>query len=187
MRPNFRNASSTHLGLPTLTLALTGLLSACSYMPSVSGDKVLGLVRPYRVDVVQGNVLTTEQVAKVKPGMSRAQVRDLLGTPLLTDIFHEDRWDYMFTIRRQGIAPQQRQVVAWFDGDVLKQLDLPPDLPSENEFVTAINTRELRGDTPKLALTEEERKALPVPPKPPTPAAETIGAQRSFPPLEAPK
>jgi outer membrane protein assembly factor BamE len=187
MRPNFRNASSTHLGLPALTIALTGLLSACSFMPSVSGEKVFGLVRPYRVDVVQGNVLTTEQVAKVKPGMSRAQVRDLLGTPLLTDIFHDDRWDYMFTIRRQGIESQQRQVVAWFNGDVLKQLDVPPDLPSENEFVTAINTRELRGDAPKLALTEEERKALPVPAKPAVPAAETIGALRSFPPLEAPK
>jgi outer membrane protein assembly factor BamE len=139
------------------------------------------------MDIVQGNVLTKEQVAKVKPGMSRAQVRDLLGTSLLTDVFHEDRWDYVFTIRRQGIEPQQRLVVAWFDGDLLKQLDLPPDLPSENEFVSAINTRELRGDAPKLALTEEERKALPVPAKPPTPAAETIGVQRSFPPLEAQK
>ncbi|MCV2353590.1 outer membrane protein assembly factor BamE [Paucibacter sp. B2R-40] len=187
MHPNSRNDSPIRLGLLALTAALTTLLSACSGFPSVSGDKVFGLVRPYRMDIVQGNVLTKEQVAKVKPGMSRAQVRDLLGTSLLTDVFHEDRWDYVFTIRRQGIEPQQRLVVAWFDGDLLKQLDLPPDLPSENEFVSAINTRELRGDAPKLALTEEERKALPVPAKPPTPAAETIGVQRSFPPLEAQK
>ncbi|MDC8770324.1 outer membrane protein assembly factor BamE [Roseateles albus] len=187
MHPNSRTASPIRLGLLALTAALTTLLTACSGFPSVSGDKVFGLVRPYRMDIVQGNVLTKEQVAKVKPGMSRAQVRDLLGTPLLTDVFHENRWDYVFTIRRQGIESQQRLVVAWFDGDVLKQLDLPPDLPSENDFVTAINTRELRGDTPKLALTEEERKALPVPVKPATPAAETMGAQRSFPPLEAAK
>lgn len=187
MRSKFRNVTPTRRGLLALTIALTGLLSACSGWNSVSGEKVFGLVRPYRMDIVQGNVLTKEQVAKVKPGMSRAQVRDLLGTPLLTDIFHDDRWDYVFTIRRQGIEPQQRLVVAWFDGDALKQLDLPADLPSENEFVTAINTRELRGDSPKLALTEDERKALPLPVKPATPAAETIGAQRSFPPLEAPK
>jgi outer membrane protein assembly factor BamE len=187
MRSNFRNASPIRLSLLALTAALSTLLSACSGLPSVSGEKVLGVVRPYRMDIVQGNVLTKEQVAKVKPGMSRAQVRDMLGTPLLTDIFHEDRWDYVFTIRRQGIESQQRLVVAWFDGDLLKQLDLPPDLPSENDFVNAINTRERRGDAPKLALTEEERKALPVPAKLPTPAAETISAQRSFPPLEAVK
>ena len=187
MRSNFKNASPARLALLALATGLTALLSACSGLTSVSGDRVFGLVRPYRMDIVQGNVLTKEQVTKVKPGMNRAQVRDMLGTPLLTDIFHEDRWDYVFTIRRQGIEPQKRLVVAWFDGDNLKQLDLPEDLPSENEFVTAINTRELRGDAPKLALTEEERKALPAPAKPATPAAETIGAQRSFPPLEAAK
>ncbi|HEX2011175.1 MAG TPA: outer membrane protein assembly factor BamE, partial [Roseateles sp.] len=111
-------------------LALLGL-AGCSYLPSldslpsVGGDKVLGLVTPYRVEVVQGNVLTKEQVARVKPGMGRAQVRDLLGSPLLTDIFHDNRWDYAFSIRRQGTAPQARHVVAWFEGDTLKSLDFP--------------------------------------------------------------
>jgi outer membrane protein assembly factor BamE len=193
MRPNFRNASPIRLGLLALTAAFTALLSACGSTPQAAGhamfggDKIFGLIRPYRMDIVQGNVLTKEQVARVKPGMSRAQVRDLLGTPLLTDLFHEDRWDYAFTIRRQGIEPQQRLVVAWFEGETLKQLDVPPDLPSENEFVAAINTREAKGEGPKLALTEDERKALPVPAKPATPAAEIIGAQRSFPPLETAK
>jgi len=182
MRPNMCTASPARLSLLALTAATLALLSACA--GSVSGDKVLGLVRPYRVDIVQGNVLTKELTARVKPGMNRAQVRDLLGSPLLTDIFHDNRWDYVFTIRRQGAAPQQRQVVAWFDGDILKSLDLPADLPSENEFVQAINTRESRGDAPKLALSEEERKALPVPAKPAVPAAEAMGAQRSYPPLE---
>jgi outer membrane protein assembly factor BamE len=59
---------------------------------------------------VQGNVVTSEQVARVKPGMTRAQVRDILGTPLLTDPFHADRWDYLFTIRRQGC---RRSAAAW--------------------------------------------------------------------------
>ena len=176
MRLNSRTAFS----LPCL-LALTAALSACS--TSVSGDKVLGVVRPYRVEVVQGNVLTKELVARVKPGMSRAQVRDLLGSPLLTDMFHENRWDYAFTIRRQGAPYQQRKVVAWFEGDQLKQLDLPDDLPTENEFVAAITTFP-SGTPPKLELTEEERKALPVPVKPPVPTAEAIGPLRSYPPLE---
>ncbi|MCA1416887.1 outer membrane protein assembly factor BamE, partial [Bradyrhizobium sp. NBAIM20] len=128
------------------SLSLLALLGGCSslpsldQLPSVAGEKVLGLVTPYRLEVVQGNVLTKELVARVKPGMPKAQVRDLLGSPLLTDVFHEARWDYVFTIRRQGAAPQQRLVVALFDGDRLKSLDVPDDLPTEKEFVASVNT-----------------------------------------------
>ena len=86
MRPKMCTAPPARLSLLTLTATTLALLSACA--GSVSGDKVLGIVRPYRVDIVQGNVLTKELTARVKPGMSRAQVRDLLGSPLLTDVFH---------------------------------------------------------------------------------------------------
>ena len=73
---------------------------------------VLGLggctaLQPYRAPVVQGNVVTREQVAVLRPGMSRIQVRDILGTPLLTSVFHADRWDYVFTLRQQGREPQE--------------------------------------------------------------------------------
>src|SRR6218665_1604037 len=153
MRPSSTTVLSARLALAALS---TVGLSACSYlptwdqMPSVAGEKVLGLVTPYRVEVVQGNVLTKESVAKVKPGMPRAQVRDLLGSPLLTDVFHGDRWDYVFTIRRQGAPSQQRKVVAWFDGNALKSLDVPDDLPAENDFVAAITTFKPRGNGPRL-------------------------------------
>jgi len=175
-------------GLAVLSLA------GCSYMPSmpsldalpsVAGDKVLGLVRPYRVEVVQGNVLTKELVERVKPGMSRAQVRDLLGSPLLTDIFHDNRWDYAFSIRRQGAPEQARHVIAWFDGDKLKSLELPGDMPSENEFIASINTFKPTRAVPKLELDEAERKALPIPPKPEAAAVEPVGPVRSYPPLES--
>ncbi|MDC8787002.1 outer membrane protein assembly factor BamE [Roseateles koreensis] len=187
MRSNFRNSqSAARLSLVTLASVSASLLSACAYIPSVSGDKVLGLVRPYRLEVVQGNVLTKELVARVKPGMPKAQVRDLLGSPLLTDVFHDNRWDYVFTIRRQGAEPQKRQVVAWFDGDRLKSLEVPDDLPTENDFVAAINTKGKTGNLPKLELSEAERQALPLPPKREAPAvAEAMGAQRSYPPLES--
>src|SRR6218665_2266490 len=187
MRSILRTASPARLGL----LALTVALSACSSLPSldalpcVTGEKVLGLVTPYRVEVVQGNVLTKELVARVKPGMSRAQVRDLLGSPLLTDVFHENRWDYVFSIRRQGAPYQQRKVVALFEGDQLKSLDLPDDLPAENDFVAAISTFKPSGSAPKLELTEAERKALPVPPKAEAPTPESVGPVRAYPPLES--
>ena len=173
--------------LLALTMAAFAALSGCSTLSSfasVSGDKVLGFVRPYRVEVVQGNVLTKELVARVKPGMSRAQVRDVLGSPLLADMFHDDRWDYAFSIRRQGTPYQQRLIVAWFEGDVLKSLDVPGDLPSEDEFVAAITTYKPSGSLPKLDLTEAERNALPVPAKTAEPTPESVGPQRSYPPLE---
>ena len=84
-------------------------------------DSFLGVITPYRIEVVQGNVITSEQVALAKPGLTRAQVRDVLGSPLLADPFHADRWDYVFTIRRQGAEPQLRRVVVRFKADVLAQ------------------------------------------------------------------
>lgn len=174
---------------------LLALLGGCSYLPTwdslpnVTGERVLGVLTPYRVEVVQGNVLTKEMVARVKPGMPKAQVRDLLGSPLLTDVFHESRWDYVFTIRRQGAANQQRLVVAVFDGDKLKELTVPDDLPAENDFVAAINTFKPSSKSPKLDLSEAERAALPPPKKSaeaaPTAAAEGPAPGRTYPPLDA--
>ena len=177
------------------SLPLLALLGGCSYLPtwdslpSVTGEKVLGVLTPYRVEVVQGNVLTKEMVARVKPGMPKAQVRDLLGSPLLTDVFHESRWDYPFTIRRQGAPEQQRLVVAEFDGDKLKTLTVPDDLPNEIDFVASINTFKPSRKQPKLELSEAERSALPPPKRStetaPTAAAEGPAPGRTYPPLDA--
>ena len=176
-------------------LPLIALLGGCSSiprwdsLPSITGEKVLGVLTPYRVEVVQGNVLTKEMVAKVKPGMPKAVVRDLLGSPLMVDVFHESRWDYVFTIRRQGTAPQQRLVIARFDEDLLKTLEVPDDLPTENEFVASVNTYKPGNKQPRLALSETERSALPPPKRSadasPTAAAEGPAPGRTYPPLDA--
>ncbi len=152
---------------------------------SQQADRVFGAITPYRVDVMQGNVVTKELVARVKPGMSREQVRDVLGSPLLTSAFHADRWDYVFTMRRRGTEPQRRSVVAYFKGDVLDRLEVP-ELPTEHEFVTSIQPwGETGGPTPVLALTDEQRKALPPPVKGESAtAALPLGANRPYPPLE---
>jgi outer membrane protein assembly factor BamE len=177
---------------PLLTLLLLGPLAACQSLQS--SDNFLGMITPYRVEVVQGNVVTREQAAAVKPGMSRAQVRDILGSPLLTDVFHADRWDYVFTIRRQGAAPQQRQVVARFDGEKLKSLDTAGDLPAEREFVESIDTFKTSRNAPPLELSEPQLQALKMPAvsaaaaaaaASAASAAETTGPQRSYPPLES--
>ena len=172
------------VALALLALGGCSLSPKLSELTSASGDKVLGLVRPYRVEVVQGNVITKELLASVKPGMPRAQVQDLLGSPMLTDVFHENRWDYIFTIRRQGTEPQRRHVVVWFEGNELKSVDAPSDIPTEREFVASINTLKLKGEAPKLELSEAERKALPAPTKTAPATLEPMGPVRSYPPLE---
>ncbi len=168
------------LGVLAAALAAS-LLAGCASLQS--SDNLLGMITPYRIEVVQGNVVTQEQIARVRPGLTRSQVRDVMGSPLLTDPFHADRWDYVFTIRRQGAEPQRRAVVLLFDGDTLKSVDAPP-LPSERDFVASIDTFKSRRDAGTLALTEEQRKALPLPAKtddaPPAPA----GPAREYPPLE---
>jgi outer membrane protein assembly factor BamE len=163
--------------------ALGAALGGCASLQSEGN--LLGLITPYRIDIVQGNVVTKEQLALVRPGMSRVQVRDVLGSPLVTDVFHADRWDYVFTIKRPGTQPQLRSVVAFFEGDRLLRVDAP-DLPSEREFVASISRTSASGKTPQLELTPEQRAALPLPPKPetPTPEPEASGPVRDYPPLE---
>ncbi len=146
-------------------------------------DSLLGFITPYRIDIVQGNAITREQVALVKPGLSRLQVRDIMGTPLIADPFHAGRWDYIFTLRRPGAQPQRRSVVVTFDSDVVKAIEAP-ELPSERDFVASISRfKDLRA--PKLELSEEERAALPMPPKREAAPVEPVGPVRDYPPLEA--
>lgn len=172
-----------------LALAAAAALAGCSTM-NITEDRLVGLITPYRVEIVQGNVVTREMVALVKPGQTRGQVRDVLGSPLLADAFHADRWDYVFTIRRQGTPYQQRRVTVLFKNDVLDSVEAD-ELPSEQEFVASIDNYRSSRSLPKLALSSEEVRALPAPAKP-TPTAQEAalaaapqGAARNYPPLEA--
>ena len=158
------------------------LLAGCASLQS--SQSFLSRITPYRLEIVQGNVVTKEQAAQVKPGMTRAQVRDLLGSPLLTDPFHADRWDYVFSIQRRGTEPQLRSVVALFEGQTLKSLETSGDLPSEREFIASIDPESAPHEVPSLALTEEQRKALPAPPRPTPAQAVPDVAARTYPPLE---
>lgn len=161
-------------------LALALGAAGCSSLQS--SDSFLGVITPYRIDIVQGNVVTKEQAAQVKPGMTREQVRDILGSPMLTDIFHASRWDYVFTIKRPGTEPQRRSIVARFEGDTLKSLEAP-ELPSEQEFVASIS-RIKPGKAPELELTDAQKQALPKPPPQASPEAQPTGPARTYPPLE---
>lgn len=169
--------------------AATAALGGCQYLPSAltpdwNADRIFGVITPYKIEIVQGNVITSEQAAAVKPGMNRAQIRDVLGSPLIADPFHASRWDYVFTIRRPGAEPQSRRVVVLFTGDIYKSMDTGGTLPSEREFVASIDTFKTTRNGPPLELTPEQVKALPQPAKPAAVTAEPIGPIRSYPPLE---
>lgn len=79
-------------------------------------------VGPYRIDVQQGNMVTQEMVGKLKPGMTRSQVRFVMGSPLIADAFHGDRWDYVYRYQKAGTLVEERRVALFFDGETLKEV-----------------------------------------------------------------
>jgi outer membrane protein assembly factor BamE len=83
----------------------------------------------YRIDIQQGNLLDDEDIAQVDLGMTRSQVQFLLGTPMIADSFHRDRWDYAYYFRR-GRAPDavQRWFVVYFDNDRVTRIDRDVEL-----------------------------------------------------------
>lgn len=91
-------------------------LAGCSWFRGWSVPTVPGLV-PYRIDIQQGNVVTKEMLDKLQPGMTRSQVRFVLGTPLLVDPFRTDRWDYVYFFDKRGDRTEQRQLRVYFKDD----------------------------------------------------------------------
>ena len=110
-------------------------LAACSSLPNVTD-----VIKPYRIEIQQGNYISQEMLAQLKLGMTREQVRYVLGTPLVTDIFHADRWDYVYYRQRPGKF-ENRKISVHFDkdgklarigGDVVPAGETPlSDVPAE--------------------------------------------------------
>lgn len=168
-----------------LTLGMLLGLSACSSIrPPLENmtSRVASVLTPYRTEVVQGNVVTREQLQLLRPGMTRQQVRDLLGTPLITSLFHANRWDYAFTIRRQGAEPLNRKLSIFFEGEAMARVE-SDELPLEAEFAARLDTRRPSARQPQLEADPEALKAF----KPSTPPAEAtpqVAPQTDYPPLE---
>ena len=91
------------------------------------------LVKPYRIDIQQGNYISQEMVSQLKPGMSKDQVRYILGTPLVADIFHADRWDYVYYRELRDGGREQRKIAVIFEDGKLARVvgDVVPAAPKE--------------------------------------------------------
>ncbi|HZM34469.1 MAG TPA: outer membrane protein assembly factor BamE [Burkholderiales bacterium] len=100
-----------------LTAVALAAAAGCSSVPRIPG------VTPYKMEIQQGNYISQEMVSQLKPGMSKDQVRFILGTPLLTDIFHADRWDYVYWREASNGARESRRVVLFFESDRLTRVD----------------------------------------------------------------
>jgi outer membrane protein assembly factor BamE len=95
---------------------------------------LLALTACYKMDIRQGNLLTDEQRQQLKLGMNRTQVQMVLGTPLIDDPFHTNRWDYVYRFEHARALVQQQRLTLYFDGDKLIRIDdsaMPPLKPAE--------------------------------------------------------
>jgi outer membrane protein assembly factor BamE len=118
----------------------TAILTGCSTKVDETQRTMMNSIfRPYVPDVIQGNFISSEQYAKLEVGMSREQVRQILGTPLLASYFHANRWDYVFEFKRLGEKiSKERRVTVFFDGDKVTKFN-GDALPTEVELVAEID------------------------------------------------
>jgi outer membrane protein assembly factor BamE len=116
------------------------IASGCSTKVDETQRTMMNTIfRPYVPDIVQGNFISSEQYAKLEVGMSREQVRQILGTPLLASYFHANRWDYVFEFKRLGEKiSKERRVTVFFDGDKVTKFN-GDALPTEVELVAEID------------------------------------------------
>ena len=102
----------------SLLLAFPLLLTGCG-----GWSNPIDKLSPYKIDVQQGNAISQERLDKLKPGMTPSQVRFILGTPLVEDPFHPNRWDYVYRYQKGGKLTEQRRITVIFENEQLKGIE----------------------------------------------------------------
>lgn len=148
----------TGLHTPMRTILLVLLLP-----PLLAGCNPLRIFSVHTMEIQQGNYLTQEMVSKLEAGMTRDQVRFVLGTPLLVDIFHENRWDYVYRRRRaDSRAVEERRLTVFFDADRMVRI--------EGDVTTGLGTEASPGATAPGATAPGAAAPGPTAPAAATPA-----------------
>lgn len=140
MSPNFlMKRGGSHVRKLLIAASTVALVAGCSTYDSLT-QRVAQSITPYRITIVQGNFVSKEAASKMRVGMTRDEVKSVLGTPLLTDMFHDERWDYVFYFKRGSTAVvQQRDFIVNFNGDRVVSWAGGEDLPSELELLADID------------------------------------------------
>lgn len=127
-------------------------------LASVACSSALPSLKPYRMDIQQGNVVTSKMMLQLRPGMTKSQVRFIMGTPLIQDSFHADRWDYFYEMRKGGKIIERRRVIMEFENDALKRVrgDVIPAGTGEPVTEPTAVTQ----PTPSKKKTKEEKGLL---------------------------
>ena len=109
-----------------LLLPITLLLASCSNFTDF-----LPTFTPHKIEIRQGNLITQDMRARIKAGMSEAQVKAILGAPLVADVYHAGRWDYLYRLEKQGKVETDQRLTLYFENGVLARIeDATPLLPS---------------------------------------------------------
>jgi len=164
----------------TAALLVCAGLVACSSVPNVGQ-----IVTPYKAEIVQGTVVAREQVQALQPGMPRQQVRDILGSPSVTSLFHDSRWEYVFLLKRQGTEPVRYRIAVHFTGDAFVRWE-GDTLPTEAELVAQLGSGQKPAKVPTLEATAEQLERARGPSQPAQPAPPATRPAASYPPLETP-
>jgi outer membrane protein assembly factor BamE len=138
----------------------------------VSCGTALPSIKPYKLDIQQGNVVTSKMLLQLRPGMTKSQVRFIMGTPLVQDSFHGKRWDYVYQMREAGKIKEQRRVILDFENELLKSVrgdviaagseqtkDAETPVQTGTRVVTPIKAQEEKGLLDKLKFWENDSKA----------------------------
>ena len=115
--------------MPQVITLIRSLALGCLLAGLVGCGSNFGFPGVYRINVEQGNVVTEEMVEQLRPGLNRRQVRYIMGTPLIEDSFHKDRWDYRYLLRNGNELLSETQLTLWFQDDELVRVE-GPDAPS---------------------------------------------------------
>ena len=131
-----------YLGICMCLLTLTTACTSLDNKPitdKIDRPIISRIFNPYRPDIVQGNFVSKEQLDSIRPGMNKEQVRHILGSPLLADMYHPNRWDYVFSYRVGDTQEVEiRKVTLTFNGVQLAKIDAD-EVPTEQGFIDEVD------------------------------------------------
>ena len=152
-------------------------------LATVGCGSSLPAVKSFKMDIQQGNVITSDMLLKLRPGMSKSQVQFVMGTPLLVDSFHTNRWDYFYQFRKQGKIINQHRVILEFEGDSLARVrgDVVPEGTDVDALMQQAGSSikpDIKVDAPVVADVKEQSADAPLPaPKVEATQAEVIAPE----------